>query len=80
MPKLESAIHYSIQSCGIDWMLLFITGICIAILGMIGAGLGHQLFPYTISFLYITAGLMAGLGFGFMYLPAMDIVALFFDR
>ena len=47
---------------------------------MIGAGLGHQLFPYTISFLYITAGLMAGLGFGFMYLPAMDIVALFFDR
>jgi hypothetical protein len=25
-------------------------------------------------------GLMAGLGFGLMYLPAMDIIEVYFDR
>ena len=30
--------------------------------------------------LYITIGLLTGLGFGMMYLPAMDIVNHFFSR
>jgi hypothetical protein len=29
---------------------------------------------------YFSVGLMAGLGFGLMYLPAMDIIEVYFDR
>ena len=34
----------------------------------------------SIIVLYITIGLLTGLGFGLMYLPAMDIVDHFFNR
>jgi len=34
----------------------------------------------NILVLYLSVGVMTGLGFGFMYLPAMDIVEVYFNR
>ena len=34
----------------------------------------------NIFILYLSIGVMTGLGFGFMYLPAMDIVEVYFSR
>ena len=52
-----------------------------AALGLLFAGFSIEyLSPPSLPILYLTVGLMTGLGFGFMYLPAMDIIELYFDR
>jgi len=58
-----------------------LVGVLIALAGFLSAGVSVEIgFPPNISILHITAGLMGGLGFGLMYLPAMDILCKYFDR
>ena len=56
-------------------------GVLLATTGLLLSALYIQLStaPYIVV-LYITIGLITGLGFGLMYLPAMDIVDHFFSR
>ena len=56
-------------------------GVLLATTGLLLSALYIQLStaPYIVV-LYITIGLITGLGFGLMYLPAMDIVEHFFSR
>ena len=56
-------------------------GVLLAATGLLLSALYIQLStaPYIVV-LYITIGLITGLGFGLMYLPAMDIVEHFFSR
>lgn len=52
-----------------------------AAFGLLFAGLSIEYMdPPSLPILYLTVGLMTGLGFGLMYLPAMDIIELYFDR
>ena len=58
-------------------------GVLCATSGMLGAGLylqdqGQQ--QGSIAVIHLTVGGMVGLGFGLMYLPAMDIVTHYFSR
>ena len=49
--------------------------------GLLLAGFSIEyLTPPSLFLLYTSVGLMTGLGFGLMYLPAMDIIELYFDR
>ncbi len=54
----------------------------IAIIGSVLSALGmvSSAFVPNIYFLYVTYGLMSGLGFGFMYLASMVAVQHWFDR
>ena len=56
-------------------------GVLLATTGLLLSALYIQLStaPYIVV-LYITIGLITGVGFGLMYLPAMDIVEHFFSR
>ena len=56
-------------------------GVLLATTGFLLSALYIQLStaPYIVV-LYITIGLITGVGFGLMYLPAMDIVEHFFSR
>ena len=56
-------------------------GVLLATTGLFLSALYIQLStaPYIVV-LYITIGLITGLGFGLMYLPAVDIVEHFFSR
>ena len=56
-------------------------GVLLATTGLFLSALYIQLStaPYIVV-LYITIGLITGVGFGLMYLPAMDIVEHFFSR
>ena len=56
-------------------------GVLLATTGLLLSALYIQLStaPYIVV-LYITIGLITGLGFGLMYLPAVDIVEHFFSR
>ena len=59
-----------------------LAGVLMATLGLLLAGFYIQLVPSepSIFVLYATVGLITGLGFGLMYLPAMDIVEHYFNR
>ena len=50
--------------------------------GLLIAGLYIELGPFVQNVLvvHISVGGLVGLGFGLMYLPAMDIVPYYFDR
>ena len=50
--------------------------------GLLIAGLYIELGPFVQNILvvHISVGGLVGLGFGLMYLPAMDIVPHYFDR
>ena len=53
----------------------------LASLGLLVAGFSIEyMAPPSLAVLYVSVGLMTGLGFGFMYLPAMDIIEVYFDR
>ena len=58
-----------------------LVGVLLATTGLLLSALYIQLStaPYIVV-LYITIGLITGVGFGLMYLPAMDIVEHFFSR
>ena len=58
-----------------------LAGVFLATTGLLLSALYIQLStaPYIVV-LYITIGLITGLGFGLMYLPAVDIVEHFFSR
>jgi len=45
-----------------------------------GIGLGVSIFAPTIEVLYLTVGLLAGFGFGMMYLPAIVSVTCYFEK
>ena len=49
-------------------------------MGLVLSALYIQFSTASILVLYLTIGLFTGLGFGLMYLPAMDIVEHFFSR
>ena len=56
-------------------------GVLLSTTGLLLAALYIQLSTDpSIVVLYLTIGLLTGLGFGLMYLPAMDIVQHFFTR
>ena len=56
-------------------------GVLLATTGLLLSALYIQLSTApSIVVLYITIGLITGLGFGLMYLPAVDIVEHFFSR
>ena len=58
-----------------------LAGVLLATTGLLLSALYIQLSTAPcIVVLYITIGLLTGLGFGLMYLPAMDIVEHFFSR
>ena len=59
-----------------------LVGVLLATLGLLLSGLYIQLVTSEpdILVLYATVGLLTGLGFGLMYLPAMDIVEHYFSR
>ena len=58
-----------------------LAGVLLATTGLLLSALYIQLSTApSIVVLYITIGLLTGLGFGLMYLPAMDIVEHFFSR
>ncbi|XP_012943361.1 monocarboxylate transporter 12 [Aplysia californica] len=54
----------------------------VTIAGAIVAGLGFVLsvFAPNLYYLYFTAGIMAGVGFGLIYLPAIVCVAQYFEK
>ena len=58
-----------------------LAGVLLATVGLLlsAAYINISLAPCIIV-LYLTIGLLTGLGFGLMYLPAMDIVEHFFSR
>ena len=58
-----------------------LVGVLLSTVGLLLAALYIQLStnPHIVV-LYLTIGLLTGLGFGLMYLPAMDIVDHFFSR
>ena len=59
----------------------YVPGVILATLGLLIAGLSIEyLDPPSLLVLYITVGVMTGLGFGLMYLAAMDIIELYFDK
>eukprot|EP00088_Acartia_fossae_P050985 TRINITY_DN5723_c0_g1_i1.p1 TRINITY_DN5723_c0_g1~~TRINITY_DN5723_c0_g1_i1.p1 ORF type:complete len:537 (+),score=99.89 TRINITY_DN5723_c0_g1_i1:266-1876(+) len=61
--------------------IVTIVGVTLSTLGLLFAGFSIEyLDPPSLPILYVTVGLMTGLGFGLMYLPAMDIIELYFDR
>jgi len=56
-------------------------GVGLSVSGLLLAGVSLEyLDPPSLLLLYLSVGIMTGLGFGLMYLPAMDIVELYFDR
>ena len=58
-----------------------LAGVLLATTGLLLAALYIQVSTTLhIVVLYLTIGLLTGLGFGLMYLPAMDIVDHFFSR
>ena len=58
-----------------------VPGVVLATFGLLIAGLSIEyLDPPSLIVFYITVGVMTGLGFGFMYLAAMDIIELYFDK
>jgi len=58
-----------------------VIGVFLASLGLLVAGFSIEyMAPPSLAVLYVSVGLMTGLGFGFMYLPAMDIIEVYFDR
>ena len=60
---------------------LSLLGALLATLGLLLAGLYIELASSPqILFLHLTVGLTTGLGFGLLYLPAMDIVEHYFSK
>jgi len=58
-----------------------LAGVALATIGLLLSALYIQVSTApSILVLYLTIGLLTGLGFGLMYLPAMDIVEQFFSR
>ena len=58
-----------------------LAGVLLATVGLLlSAAYIHISLAPCIIVLYLTIGLLTGLGFGLMYLPAMDIVEHFFSR
>ena len=58
-----------------------ILGVVMATAGLLIAGFSIEfLHPPSLAILYLSIGVMTGLGFGLMYLPAMDIIELYFDK
>ena len=57
-----------------------LAGVLLATMGLVLSALYIQVSTASILVLYLTIGLFTGLGFGLMYLPAMDIVEHFFSR
>ena len=58
-----------------------LAGVLLATTGLLLSALYIQLSTAPcIVVLYITIGLLTGLGFGLMYLPAVDIIGHFFSR
>ena len=56
-------------------------GVAISSSGLLTAAVYIQLIQVpNIVVLYLTVGLFTGLGFGLMYLPAWDIIEVYFDR
>ena len=56
-------------------------GVILSTIGLAIAGLYIQFNSSpSIIVLYITVGFLTGLGFGFMYLPAWDIIEVYFDE
>ena len=56
-------------------------GVAVSSFGLLTAAVYiHLINVPNIVVLYLTVGLLTGLGFGLMYLPAWDIIELYFDR
>ena len=56
-------------------------GVTVSSFGLLTAAVYiHLINVPNIVVLYLTVGLFTGLGFGLMYLPAWDIIELYFDR
>ena len=61
--------------------LVTILGVTIATLGLLIAAIYIHLPPEpSIIVLYVSVGIITGLGFGLMYLPAWDIIEVYFDK
>ena len=61
--------------------LVTILGVTIASLGLLTAAVYIHLIPEpNILVLYVSVGIITGLGFGLMYLPAWDIIEVYFDK
>ena len=61
--------------------LVTILGVTIATLGLLIAAIYIHLTPEpSIIVLYVSVGIITGLGFGLMYLPAWDIIEVYFDK
>ena len=61
--------------------LVTILGVLLSALGLLVAAIYIHLSPEpSILVLYISVGFITGLGFGLMYLPAWDIIEVYFDK
>ena len=61
--------------------LVTILGVTIAALGLLSAAVYIHLKPEpAILVLYVSVGIITGLGFGLMYLPSWDIIEVYFDK
>ena len=61
--------------------IVTLVGVCLSTIGLFLAGvyIDRSDAP-SILVLYLTVGVLVGLGFGLMYLPAMDIVEIYFSK
>jgi len=61
--------------------IVTLMGVCLATIGLFLAGVYIDMSDApSIVVLYLTVGVLVGLGFGLMYLPAMDIVEIYFNK
>ena len=61
--------------------LVTVLGVAVSSTGLVlAAAYIHLTTAPSIVVLYLSVGLLTGLGFGLMYLPAWDIVEVYFDR
>ena len=62
--------------------MTMVTGVVMASAGLLSAGLYIDYSPHqpNILVLYLTVGLLTGLGFGLTYLPSITILKMHFDR
>ena len=61
--------------------LVTIVGVIFSTAGLLTAAVYIHLFSTpSIFVIYVTIGLLTGVGFGLMYLPAWDIIEVYFDK